>query len=318
MNCLRKLVLFSLALNGSASAFAQLDVPQLLMQHYPQHLLARELEWKGEPLSRNTCYALVGDEPDPDFIIAGYARGAIVIFERSAPGQYALVSQATSEDYLMGNDYCDIELVDLDGHGRHEILASFYLTEYGKESWFFSWENSRLQYIGPPDAIFNGRVESRIVNASLIDLDNDGQVEVVTRVHESEPVEDLTEWQMIRPRDLYSLRDGVLRKTGTIIYVRGLLRHKAKPQEQIEVFGLAHPPTTPVQLRLFNGKFGGARRVSSARVMLNGVEIASPRDFNQQVDVLARQVRLKKKNELKVLLDGAPDSSIRVVIEPSK
>jgi hypothetical protein len=305
-------------LYASFEASAQTEIDTLLAEHFPQYLLNRESQTTAPFLSRNTCHGVVGDPQDPTFIIAGYADGALLIFERSARGQYAVISQATSEDYLMGNDYCDIELVDLDGHGRKEILVSFYLTEYGKESWFFSWENSRLQYIGPPGEKFDGRFKSPLVNASLIDLDNDGKVEVLTRVQESEAVEDLTERQMIRPRDLYSLQDGALQKTGTIIYVTGFLRNKGKPQEKTQVFGLAHPPETPVPLRIFNGEFGGKHRVSSARVWLNGVEIASPKNFNQQVDVITHQVRLEKKNELKVLIDGAPDSSIRVLIEPPK
>ncbi len=68
-------------------------------------------------------------------------------------------------------------------------------------------------------------------------------------------------------------------------------------------------------LRLTNGTAEGGKRVSSARVRLNGKEIFRPSQFNQQIATLDRQISLEKgENLLEVELRSAPGSFITIEI----
>lgn len=63
-----------------------------------------------------------------------------------------------------------------------------------------------------------------------------------------------------------------------------------------------------------NGTTQGSRRVSSARIWLNGAEVIGPRDLNQNVDRLLRSVQLDDQNKILVRLSGAPNGVLTVSI----
>lgn len=68
-------------------------------------------------------------------------------------------------------------------------------------------------------------------------------------------------------------------------------------------------------LNVQNGDSNGGRRVSSAVVELNGVEIVKENDFNQQVGLIQRTVSLLANNTLKIQLKGGvKDSFITVSV----
>lgn len=64
-----------------------------------------------------------------------------------------------------------------------------------------------------------------------------------------------------------------------------------------------------------NGDTQKKNRVSSARIVLNGVEVLSPDNFSQQVDFLAIPVELAAQNALQVTLAGIPLGHVRIIIE---
>jgi len=72
-------------------------------------------------------------------------------------------------------------------------------------------------------------------------------------------------------------------------------------------------PGAAYTLRIVNGP-GSMGRISSAVVTLNGVVIAGPKDFNQQVGLFESPVRLAASNTLVIELRSAPGSGFDVII----
>ena len=63
-----------------------------------------------------------------------------------------------------------------------------------------------------------------------------------------------------------------------------------------------------------NGDAGGAKRVSSGDVSLNGVQVVGDNDFNQQAGLIRKTVSLRASNTLRVQLRSAPGCFITINI----
>ena len=98
---------------------------------------------------------------------------------------------------------------------------------------------------------------------------------------------------------------------------RKFVRGKGAPFTEVERFTLPPDVTGPFTLRLQNGETGGANRVSSATVRLNGVEIFRQSDFNQNVPALSRVVTLAANNTLEVKLASQPGSFLVINLQGS-
>lgn len=70
----------------------------------------------------------------------------------------------------------------------------------------------------------------------------------------------------------------------------------------------------PAFLVLFNGDDEQDSRVSSGSVVLNGVEVVSQNELNQQVDRLLKPVLLSASEALQVTLNGQPGGYITLLI----
>ena len=71
---------------------------------------------------------------------------------------------------------------------------------------------------------------------------------------------------------------------------------------------------SPFHLTIVNGGMDSGRRVSSARVLLNGNQLYGPSDFNQNVASLDRDVVLNATDSIEVDLASAPGSFLTIVI----
>ena len=69
-------------------------------------------------------------------------------------------------------------------------------------------------------------------------------------------------------------------------------------------------------LTIINGTLGERDRVSSAVIRLNGVVIAGPRDFNQKVGQIVREVSVLEDNVVEVELRGKPEGRVIITVEP--
>jgi hypothetical protein len=65
---------------------------------------------------------------------------------------------------------------------------------------------------------------------------------------------------------------------------------------------------SPFILRVQNGEANGSHRISSAWIEVNGVQVAGPSDFNQNVAVFDRPVVLSAQTTLRVTLASNPGS----------
>lgn len=90
-------------------------------------------------------------------------------------------------------------------------------------------------------------------------------------------------------------------------------RDPEAPQEVIERFEL-RGQASDIKLIVKNGLPDGTRRVSSAWISLNGEQLLTPADFNQQVAELRTPVMLLPSNELRIRLAGAPGGLLTISV----
>lgn len=103
---------------------------------------------------------------------------------------------------------------------------------------------------------------------------------------------------------------------GPQIYTRGT----ASPQRSTTPFTIPDPRGT-FWLQVSTGELIGGRVqrvVSSAVILLNGVQVAGPADFNQNVFGFQKDVTLQAGNTLEVEVRGAPGSFIEVEIRKAE
>src|SRR5262249_22996408 len=67
-------------------------------------------------------------------------------------------------------------------------------------------------------------------------------------------------------------------------------------------------------LRITNGDANGQNRISSATIKLNGVQVAGPADFGQNVSTITRSVALSLNNTLGVSLASSPGAYLTITV----
>lgn len=96
------------------------------------------------------------------------------------------------------------------------------------------------------------------------------------------------------------------------------LRTSGAPNTYTDTVTVTVPVGAPFLLHIVNGNADGTNRVSSARVTLNGGDIAGPSDFSQTVAVIDRPVTLLATNILEVRLTSAPGSFLTISLLGTK
>ncbi|AFY36806.1 hypothetical protein Lepto7376_0368 [[Leptolyngbya] sp. PCC 7376] len=89
-------------------------------------------------------------------------------------------------------------------------------------------------------------------------------------------------------------------------------RENGKPRTIIENFSVAD--TEALFTFVATNPQGKRGKVTSAVIKLNGVEILSPRELNQNVEVVSKRVSLQQNNQLEVQLRDKPGSALGVQI----
>lgn len=112
---------------------------------------------------------------------------------------------------------------------------------------------------------------------------------------------------------IISSNPGLTWSSTTIYGPKKFTRSLGKPIEVSESFS-APSLTANYKLIVFNGE-KGQNRASSATIKVNGIKILTESDFNQQVERIERNIKLKVSNTLSVELKSAPGSFITIFIE---
>jgi hypothetical protein len=73
--------------------------------------------------------------------------------------------------------------------------------------------------------------------------------------------------------------------------------------------------TGACRLIVVNGNPDGTDRVSSARILLNGVEVVGPADFNPQTGMIVKTIFPAAENELMVRLASKPGSFVTITVD---
>jgi RHS repeat-associated protein len=98
----------------------------------------------------------------------------------------------------------------------------------------------------------------------------------------------------------------------TIFGPRRFDRTIGPPNQYVEQFSLPSGFNSPFTLHIQNGSLDGTQRVSSATLKLNGVDVLSPSDLNQNVASLDRNVNLTTNNQLDVRVASDPGSYLLI------
>ncbi|MGH9555351.1 MAG: hypothetical protein ACRD2Y_05960 [Terriglobales bacterium] len=102
-----------------------------------------------------------------------------------------------------------------------------------------------------------------------------------------------------------------------LLYAGHFVRELKQTGARTETFSVPQNSTGPYVLRVTNGSSDGARRVRSARILLNGTEIVSRSQVNAKTEFLWVPVSrlLREQNVLTVIVEGKAGSEMYVTLE---
>ena len=101
---------------------------------------------------------------------------------------------------------------------------------------------------------------------------------------------------------------------GSLLGPKTYTRTTGQPDTYTEKFSQCEP-LSKYELRVINGLADGRQRLSNATVVLNGKEVLSPHDLNQNVDRIERQVEAQSDNILEFRLASGPGGQLTISIE---
>jgi Tol biopolymer transport system component len=106
------------------------------------------------------------------------------------------------------------------------------------------------------------------------------------------------------------------RQTVTAFGPKQFNRTKGAPNEYVETFTLPQNCTNGTyKITVKNGTATGSNRVSSGVITLNGADVFTQSDFNQNVYLLEKQITLATNNTLEIRLASAPNSYLIIEIK---
>jgi hypothetical protein len=297
---------------ASIPAYGQQDPTAIVQTFYPSAL--REVDQiQDTPLfSPLQCFAVY----DRDVagaartIVAGYSNGFTGMMRvlQAGPGGFAVVAEPAGYDFA--GHRCRMELLDLDGIPGNEIHLSFS-TMGNSTDWVFRWDGQQLLNLTPVTVATDGLLETRLLRADFVDLDNDGAKEIY--VISQYPIRELPPL----PDVVYRLSGDQYTMLHPVVAYGTFERGSGSPDTDTVPVILPRGARGPFLLHVVNGNGGAARvenAVESGRVWLNGQEIIRPNDFGSNVAFIDREVPLQVDNELKVRLAGSPGSRMSVLI----
>ena len=292
---------------------------QIVAQFFPQHLITESEDdhAAGGPLpfqaSDFEAVDLQGD--GSEFLVAAYTNGfsgAVRVLHKAGTGW-----QLADEPDLprLGGIFPSVSLLEIDGEGPPEVLVSLSSARGPSADWVFDWDGSDLRPVNPTVAGDDGEIDTVLSDADFLDLDGDGVAEMINPTGSGPVAEDETEPIAFGDYDVYAFDGERYAPAGSVSYFGTATRQTGAPVTERIRFGVQPPGA--YRLHIVNGTASGADRVSSAVIRLNGVEVAGPSDFNQNVAQLDVAVSLQEDNLLEIELRGRPGGRLAYTFQPA-
>lgn len=302
------LVLWMFTSAGSVFGLTTQEIEQIVEQFFPPRLINEsetDFQQGGPAPFRARAFELadLDGTGTANYIVAAYTNGfsAAIRVLRLQEGTAVLVSEPNLR--LLSGIFPAVKLVDIENDGRPEVSVHFSSARGSLFDWVFRWTGTELRLIGPASVDEHGDVFTALVDSGFFDVDGDGTLEIVDYPDETETLK------------IYRFDGQKFTLTKSLIFFSTFYRHAGTPLLQTAEFEVAKPGATFV-LTIVNGDRNGDNRVSSGTVRLNGVQVLSPNDLNQQVRKVVRQVTVLANNLLEVELESKPSGQILVTIEP--
>jgi hypothetical protein len=297
-----------LALAATASgATGQYD--DLVVRFYPVELTTL----RGEPvaaarkISRYVTGDLTGD--GNVLIVAAYTNGIKAGVRVLTPKSGGQVLATVVPPTMTGRDV-SVALRDLDGDKKPEIIVGLRDSRGIETDWLYGFTGNALKFLGP--ASTEDANTSELTDISFVDLDGDGQVEVIdskaARVYDATADDDVYS----HTYDVYALKDGQLKAEGVSArYFRTFYRAKGEPQWDAD--SISTTKSQAGELLIANGN-EGSDTVSSADITWNGVMVAGASNFNSNVHRLTVPVAILTENTLRVKIAGKPGACLHLLL----
>lgn len=299
-------VLWTFTHPSSIFALTTQELEQIVEQFYPQQLIddSNARVQRGGPAPFRARAFEVADldgTGTANYIVAAYTNGfrAAIRVLKLRDSTAILVAEPNLR--MLGGIFPAVELVDIENDGRPEVAIHFSSGSASLFDWVFKWTGTELRLIGPTSVDEHGDVFTDLGESGFFDVDGDGVLEIVQGP--------------VNATEVYRFDGQKFSLSKTLNLFDTFYRHTGAPVVETSDFQVQTPGSGFI-LTILNGKPDGTNRVSSAVIKLNGVQVAGPSDFSQQVGKIVRQVTTLAQNMLEVELRGKPGGQILVTVEP--
>lgn len=252
---------------------------------------------------------------DPKTIVAAYTNGSdgtVRVIQVQSDGTYALAFEPAGLD-LGGLDVAMEPLV-IDQSGRPTVEVSFGAVRPTSADWIFRWDGTNLINLTPMETEKDGSKYTLLCLSKFVDLDHDGDMEIISEESYPPPVVDTGELPDAA-ESVYRLTPSGYVLDRPVLFFSYFSRKTATPTTEIREFSLLKNSAGPYVLKITNGDRDGSNRISSAHILLNGVEVVTPNMLNQGAEFLSIPVALQPHNTLEVTLTAKPQGSILLTVE---
>jgi hypothetical protein len=237
-----------------------------------------------------------------DYIVAVYcgSPNGIIRVLRPSGNDAAVVAETGYP--AMGGHFPRLRLVDLDGDGSPEIVASFATMGGLEQTWIFRWSGAALALFGPTTT--SGRrsvVHSLISSVDFLDVDGDGIPEIIEVDHNRSRI------LRRRPDGGYAPDDN------TVVYFNRYERHETDPELYTGIFRAKRGQILEVKM-VFPA---GQTPPTQGDLYINGSLVFDIAALSAHGQVLTRNVTAEDLNEVESLLDGHVGSAVNVIITVS-
>jgi hypothetical protein len=213
-----------------------------------------------------------------------------------------------------GGMYPKVSLINLDRSGTPEILVQLVGGRTAIE-WLFKWNGTALSPFGPMKDYPGEGPCTVLQDASFVDLDGDGVLEIV-----DSPPYNIQTALADAPSEyrIYRLADGTYKYSGSFEYFSGFSPPGAvppPPRFRTQRFS-ATAPGSPYLMVIANGNGRHKPPAHSAEVRLNGELVPGTERISERVRYLTIPVAVNAADTVDVTVSGPADSELYIGIGP--